>query len=159
MRDPWALAKMLEGRAEKGGGTSSVPPPPADGPAASLDWSDLVRQVENSGQLRVAQLMHDWVRVVSLEPGKLSYSLAEGLADDPAAELRDALGKVTGERWQVDRVPLEGAPSLRERAETRKAAEEAEIREAPLVKATLAAFPEAELVEGGEGDRNWSMRA
>src|SRR5690606_40954908 len=70
MPDPGALAKKLEELAEKGGGTSSVPPPPADGPAASLDWADLVRQVENSGQLRVAQLMHEWVRVVSLVPCK-----------------------------------------------------------------------------------------
>ena len=159
MPDPGALAKKLEQLAETARSAPAVPPPPGDAPAAGLDWAGLVRQVENSGQLRVAQLMHDWVQVVSLEPGKLNYSLAQGLADDPGAELRDALGKVTGQRWQVDRVPIEGKPSLREQAEAQKAAEDAEIRDAPLVKATLAAFPDAELIEGGEGNRNWSMRA
>jgi DNA polymerase-3 subunit gamma/tau len=84
------------------------------------------------------------------------------MADDPAAELRDALLKATGERWQVERGTGEGAPSLREQAEAAKAAEAERIRRHPMVAAAFAAFPEAEFVtedDTPKGDRNWSKRA
>ena len=112
--------------------------------------------------LRVAQMMRDWVRVIELAPGKLTYTLAPCLGEDPAAELRDALRKVTGERWQVERGQGEGAPSLREQAEAVKAEDAERIRREPLVEAAFAAFPNAEFVddsEGPKGDRNWNQRA
>ena len=65
----------------------------------------------------------------------------------------------TGERWQVERGPGEGVPSLREQADAAKASEAERIRRAPLVEAALAAFPEAEFVEDDaapRGERNWS---
>ena len=79
-----------------------------------------------------------------------------------AAELRDALLKATGERWQVERGEGEGAPTLREQAEAAKAAEAERIRTNPLVAAAFAAFPGAEIIENDDAppsDRNWSKRA
>ena len=111
--------------------------------------------------LRVAQVMRDWVRVIELTPGRLVYSLAPGLSDDPGPDLRDALLKTTGERWQVEAGTGEGVPTLRERAEAEKVAESDRIRREPLVEAALAAFPDAEFVEETDtpkGDRNWSAR-
>ena len=106
--------------------------------------------------------MRDWIRVIELEPGRLVYALAPGMADDPAAELRDALLKATGERWQVERGTGEGAPTLREQVEAAQAAEAERIRKHPLVEAAFEAFPGAEFVEEDDaprGDRNWSKRA
>ena len=166
--DPGALAKQLGELAASGlapqaanGGS------PAPAPAASIDWRDLCEQVDRAGMLRVAGLMRDWVRVVELAPGRLVYSPAPGLADDPGAELRDALLKATGARWQVERGSGAngndgGAPTLREQAEAAKQAEAERIRKAPLVEAAFAAFPNAEFVEESDtprGDRNWSKRA
>ncbi len=156
--DPGALAKQLGELAARGavqangagGGT---------GPVAALDWREVCDKVERAGMLRIASLMRDWVRVIELTPGRLVYSLAPGMADDPAADLRDALLKATGERWQAERGEGQGVPSLREQAETAKASEAERIRRAPLVEAALAAFPEAEFVEeidAPTGTRNWS---
>jgi DNA polymerase-3 subunit gamma/tau len=106
--------------------------------------------------------MRDWVRVIELAPGRLAYSLVPGLSADPAPELRDALLRATGERWQIETGEGEAMPALRERAEAELAAQQARIRSNPLVEATFAAFPDAELVEEAEqagGDRNWSRRA
>ena len=114
------------------------------------------------GDYEVTESSRDWVRVVELAPGRLVYSLAPGLSDDPGAELRDALLKATGERWQVERGTGDGAPTLREQAEAAKAAEAERIRSHPLVEAAFAAFPGAEIVDeadGPRGERHWNKRA
>ena len=103
--------------------------------------------------------MRDWIRVIELMPGRLVYSLAAGMSDDPAPELRDALLKATGERWQVERGEGEGVPTLRERAEAARDADAERIRRTPLVEAAFAAFPDAEFVDetdAAKGERNWS---
>jgi len=160
--DPGLLAKQLGEMAASGAASASNAAAPTSAPTASVDWSELCEQVDRAGMLRVAGLMRDWIRVVELAPGKLVYSPAPGLADDPASDLRDALLKATGTRWQVERGAGEGAPTLREQAEAARQAEADRIRRHPLVEAAFDAFPDAELVEGGDptrGDRNWSKRA
>jgi DNA polymerase-3 subunit gamma/tau len=166
MPDPGTLAKKLEDLAAGGIAAGAVPgangaaAPAAQAPA--VDWERLVGRVDHSGALRVAQTMRDWVRVIELAPGKLTYSLAPGLAEDPGPELRDALLKATGERWQVMRGEGDGRPTLREIAEAERAAEDARIRSAPLVEAAFTVFPAAELVDEAEvaqADRNWNKRA
>ncbi|MGQ7828746.1 DNA polymerase III subunit gamma/tau [Altererythrobacter sp. Z27] len=168
MPDPGKLAKKIEELAEHGvtvaaaaapaGGDASQPSDAAL--SAGADWAGLVQRVEDSGQLRLAQLMRDWVRVVELTPGRLVYQVAEGLSDDPGAELRDCLFRLTGSRWTVEQGQGEAAPTLREQEQAAKESREAAIREHPLVKATFEAFPEAELLsESGiaaQGGGKWS---
>jgi len=169
MPDPGTLVKNLEALAANGaaqaaaapaggtGATASAPPP------VSLEsWQRLVDRVDQSGALRVAQLMRDWLRPIELAPGQLVYELAPGLGSDPGPDLRDALFKATGERWQISAAEGATLPSLREQAEAAKAGEEQRIRTAPLVEAALAAFPGAELIddnESAQGARNWNRRA
>jgi DNA polymerase III subunit gamma/tau len=151
--DPGLLMKKLEDLAVRGpvaapaapsteGGTVAAAPAPA-----AVDWAALVHQVDQSGQLRLSQVMHDWLRVIALAPGELTFALAPGYSGDPTAEVRDALLRATGERWQVTRAEGDAGPSLREAAETAKEAERAALLRHPLVDATLAAFPGAELVD------------
>lgn len=154
MPDPGKLSKKLEELAEKGfspdvskaeSGGESVASAPASA-SARIDWGDLVQQVDDAGQLRIAQIMRDWIRVIELVPNKLVYSIKDGLGEDPGAELRDCLFRVTGDRWQVERGEGDAAPTLREQDEATKLAREQEIREHPMVKATFEAFPDAELL-------------
>ena len=161
--DPGALVRKIEQLAENG-----LPSAPATAasegvpaPVASVVWERLIEAVDKTGALRVAQTMRAWVRVIALAPGKLVYSLAPGLNEDPGPELRDALLKATGERWQVELGEGEAMPTLREQAEAEQAARQARIRSDPLVAAAFAAFPDAELVDDAEagGNRNWSKRA
>jgi DNA polymerase-3 subunit gamma/tau len=167
MPDPGTLAKTLETMAANGVAAAPAASQGSNGASASsplsLDsWQRLVERVDQSGALRVAQVMRDWLRVIELAPGKLVYEVAPGLGEDPAPEVRDALLKATGERWQVGAGTGASLPTLREQAEAAKAAEDARIRSAPLVEAVFAAFPGAELVddaEGAQGNRNWNKRA
>jgi DNA polymerase-3 subunit gamma/tau len=163
--DPGKLAKKLEHLAETG--VQIAPQQQSNGaataPAASLDWKGLVERVDRSGQLRVAQIMHDWLRVETLEPGKLAFALVDGYPGDPSPDLREALLKLTGERWEVTMLPAGGNPSLRELDEIGRAEAQARMRAHPLVEAAFAVFPDAELVEVEDppaaGDRAWGKTA
>lgn len=169
--DPGSLVKKLEQTIASGAfvapTTGATPDVTGTAPTAAQDWSALVEMVDHSGQLRVAQVMRDWVRVISLAPGELIYALAPGFSGDPGPEMRDALLRATGERWQVTRGEGEAQPSLRESVETAREAERAALLKDPLVEATLAAFPKAELIDeaaearaiGHAGGNNWSKRA
>ncbi|MBO0750255.1 MAG: DNA polymerase III subunit gamma/tau, partial [Porphyrobacter sp.] len=126
MPDPGTLAKTLETMAANGtaaapAGSTSANGASAAAPVSLDDWQRLVERVDHSGALRVAQVMRDWIRPIELAAGKLVYQLAPGLGEDPAPELRDALLKATGERWQVSAGEGEALPTLRERAEAAKA--------------------------------------
>ncbi len=162
--DPGTLAKKLNEMIANG--VAAAPATPFDArivtEPTAMDWTALIRLVDQSGQLRVAQVMHDWIRVITLGPSLLRYAVAPGYSGDPAPELRDALLRATGERWLVERTEGDGMLSLREKVEALREAELAEMRRSPLVEATLAAFPEAEFVEvdpAARGDQHWSKSA
>jgi DNA polymerase-3 subunit gamma/tau len=151
MPDPGKLAKRIEEIAANGivaapmaEGAPAAPAPPAAAPNQS--WAALVDQVDAAGQLRVAQMMRDRVRVIELGPDRLVYEQADAYPDDPAPDIREALFKVTGRRWQIERGMGAAQPSLRETAEAEAAASDARIRSDPLVKAACEAFPDAELI-------------
>jgi DNA polymerase-3 subunit gamma/tau len=162
MPDPGKLAKRIEELAASGlaapapaaasAGEGAAPAPATSAAAApAQDWAALVDAVDAAGQLRVAQMMRDRVRVIELGPERLVYEQADNFPDDPAPDIREALFKVTGKRWLVERGTGPSQPSLREAAATEAAAEDQRIRSDPLVQAALAAFPEAELL-GTEGN-------
>src|SRR5690606_19448654 len=115
--DPGKLAEELGRLAASAPASPDTPSAASPAPTAQVDWRELCEQVDRAGMLRVAGTMRDWVRVIDLAPGRLVYALAPGIADDPGAELRDALLRATGERWQVERGTGDGAPTLREQAE------------------------------------------
>lgn len=159
--DPGSLARKLEEIAARGPvampmGEGAPANAPAPAPQA-LNWTTVINTVEQSGQFRMSQLMHDWVRVISLAPGELVYSLVPGYPGDATGELRDALLRATGERWTVTRGEGEAKPSLKEEKDAQKDAARAAILADPLVEAAFAAFPEAELLDEGPDARVASM--
>ncbi len=152
MPDPGKLAARIEEIAKSGPAPSATPQssePAANAPAASasMDWGDLVEQVDQAGQLRVAQMMRDRVRVIELSSEHLVFEPADNYSDDPVPDIRDALFKLTGKRWLVERGSGDAKPSLREMAEADAKANRERIEAHPLVKAAKEAFPDAELID------------
>ncbi|KMS60386.1 DNA polymerase III subunit gamma/tau [Novosphingobium barchaimii LL02] len=169
MPDPGALVRKLEEIAARApaaapaleGGAPVPGAPAASAPTAIMPrWEALVDDVEHIGELSTANTMRMQVRVVELAPGLLRYTQPPAFREDIASILRGGLQAATGERWQVERVDAEGAPTLVEIAEVKKGADAEALRAAPLVEATMAAFPGAELIEDDRpaaigGGRNW----
>lgn len=172
--DPGQLAKRLEELAARG----PVAPAQPDGPPGSAhtahappaprqDWAALVEAVDRAGMMVVAGTMRDWVRVIELGDDVLRFVLAPGYTADVVPEIRDALLKATGRRWQVERVATDAnnppQPTLRELAEAQATAAQAALLADPLVKAAFAHFPDAELIDESKarepGVKSWSKRA
>ena len=169
MPDPGKLLRRIEALAANGITAASAPlagepaAPAAVTSAPAEDWAALVEAVDAAGQLRVAQIMRDRVRVIEIGPEKLIYQPADSFPDDPAPDIREALFKVTGKRWLIERGAGAAQPSLREAAEAEAAAQDERIRADPLVKAAFEAFPDAELIgapgrtaAGGAGNPPWN---
>ena len=150
--DPGKLAKRLEEIAANGGGGAQTSPAveSAGETSNALDWAELVDRVDAAGQLQAASIMRLQVRPITVEKGRLVYSRANRYSDKIEPILRDALRLVTGENWQVEAGDAAAAsPSLVEIQQAEREQAKAALREHPLVKATFAAFPDAELIEDG----------
>ncbi len=157
MPDPGKLAKRIEELAVSGVAASAVPAAQDATPSAplatapALDWAALVGEVDRAGMLHVAEVMRSRVRVIELAPERVMFEKADNFPDDPAPEIRDALFKVTGKRWLVERGSGTAQPSLRETIEADARAAQERVLSDPLVNAAFEAFPEAELL-GAEGN-------
>lgn len=157
MPDPGKLAKRIEELAANAIAAPAVSAAQDATPVAphaavsTLDWAALVGKVDRAGMLHVAEVMRSRVRVIELVPERVMFEQADNFPDDPAPEIRDALFKVTGKRWLVERGSGTAQPSLREAIEAEARAADERVRSDPLVKAAFEAFPEAELL-GAEGN-------
>ncbi len=161
MPDPGELAKLLEsGRlptmplaapsAASGAETAAAAPaaeaaPTVEVPATSLTIAQIHQLLESSGNHRLAVQVHDHLRVIALEPGQLVFAAVPALAPAFTRDLSDALLAATGSRWHVRAEEGEARPSLGEVRAATAADNDARIRELPVVKAALAAFPDASL--------------
>jgi DNA polymerase-3 subunit gamma/tau len=166
--DPGKLAKRIEELARTG--VSPATPTAASGaePAANatqsavsapIDWRELVEEVDRAGKMHAAEIMRSRIRVIELSEDRLIYQQADDYPDDPGPEIRDALFQVRKRRWQVEKGTGAAQPSIREALAAEAAAMADRIRSDPLVKATLEAFPDAELLEPRGGNAQTIARA
>ncbi|WP_295326846.1 DNA polymerase III subunit gamma/tau [uncultured Sphingopyxis sp.] len=163
--DPGELAKLLE----KGGvpATPMVAPaapagqgdtvaaapidaPAAEAPASALTIAQIHQLLEGTGNHQLALQVYDHLEILELEPGLIVHAPAPALDGDFARKLGEALLKETGSRWQVRVGEGDARPSLGQMKAAKLADNDARIRELPVVKAALAAFPDARLVEGDD---------
>ena len=157
MPDPGSLVKKLESLAERGPApAASAPGQPSGGPvavadviptAADSDWRELVERVDRAGEMLLASKMRMQVRLVELRQGHIVFEAAPGFSGKLDSELKEGLYRVTGQRWQVERVDMGGQPTLADQDKAIEEAEKERIRRAPLVEAAFAAFPGAEIVD------------
>jgi DNA polymerase-3 subunit gamma/tau len=110
-------------------------------------FEDVIALLGEKRDIRLKAALETGVRLVRFEPGRIEIRLLDGAPGTLATELAERLKRWTGDLWVVSLSREEGAPTLREQAQTREDALKNEARADPLVKAAMAAFPGAEIVE------------
>ena len=163
--DPGELAKMIG----QGSFTASPPPsgtapvlPPADNVQTLMpaDFPAMLDRLARDGYVALEMTLRDVLRVVEYAPPVLAYQLSGPVAPDFIAELRDALAKVTGKKWELEERQGAAQPSLLETEKAEAEADRRAIMESPLVKAAFAAFPDAELLDSNDEQQDqWSKSA
>jgi DNA polymerase-3 subunit gamma/tau len=87
------------------------------------------------------------VRLVRFEDGQIELSVLPSASKTLVGDLSRKLAAWTGRRWMVAVSSEEGAPTMRQQAETQKAELMAGVRADPLVQSVLQRFPGAEIVD------------
>jgi DNA polymerase-3 subunit gamma/tau len=121
---------------------------PSSGISPSLpkDVKDVVDLLWEQKKGRLADFLHDCARIVRFDPPEIELQLTQDWNEgDFCRTLSIELQRATGTPWQVRRSEGIAAPSLLEQEREGEARERAEIFDTPVVKAVLAAFPEADL--------------
>ncbi len=158
MPDPGELARAIERGGISAGGMTSVSSAPvassenavlAAKPAIPDSFAGLVALLGERGFVNVEIVLHDSFRVVEYAPPRIGFQAAGQLPPGFASDLREALFQATGTRWDIDECSGEAQPTLKEVEDRLRADADADILESPLVKAALAAFPDAEVEVDG----------
>ena len=168
--DPGELARLLK----EGGIPTQTPaaaPPPADEPGLPLaqapkapegqvpeNFRALIELLWEKGKPHLAQQMHDYVGLIRYAPPELVIKPVQPLPAEFNRDTAAVLKSLTGMNWQVVTGDGPAEPSLLEQEQAAEAEARQAILDTPVVKAAMAAFPDAELLPIDEKDQ-WSATA
>jgi len=116
----------------------------ADFPAS---FADLLDRLGQHNFINLEMALRDVMRVAEYSPPLLAYQISGAVPAGFLKELDGALKSVTGQRWQLEERAGEAPPTMYEIERAAKEADRQAVLESPLVKAALAAFPDAEILE------------
>ena len=116
-------------------------------PRALKNFEDLIALAVDKRDVAMKSALERDVRLVRFEDGKIEIGLEPSAAKTLVGALSKKLNDWTGRRWMVVVSAEPGAPSIRAQAEMRKAELKNDVRGDPLVRAVLARFPGAEIVD------------
>jgi len=148
MPDPGELARRLaEGGPMPAAAAAPVPAAPApQPPGAPAAFAELVTALEDKGNHAVASRLRHGARVVRYAPPELVLSSARPLPPEFQRDLSEALRRAFDQPWKLSMEDAPGEPTLHEQAKATEEADRQAVLDTPLVRAALAAFPDAELV-------------
>ncbi|WP_313801943.1 DNA polymerase III subunit gamma/tau [Sphingobium sp.] len=155
MPDPGEIARLLREGAPAMAPGQTQAAAPSSAPAAKLpaSFEDLIEAFWQKGKGQLAQEMHDCIGVIRYAPPEMDFTGASSLLPGFVGRITPALREVTGVAWRVTQSNGPAVPTLQEREMAEAADARAEIMETPVVKAAMAAFPDAEL---GDELEQWS---
>ncbi len=133
--------------------STPAPEPVATGPILPPTFEALVDLLDESGGLAIAARLRHGARIVGYAPPEITLSGSRPISADTLAELNTLLKTVTRTAWKVSMVDAPGAPTLREAQDAADDAVRQAILESPIMKAAVAAFPDAKL-ESWPGQRS-----
>jgi DNA polymerase-3 subunit gamma/tau len=118
-------------------------------PTAALPSTFLgvVELLEKNREARLASELRSAVHLVRFEPGRIEVRPVANADRTLASRLGETLRRLTDTRWAITLSSEAGEPTLAEQASSLVDARRRAAAEHPLVKAALAAFPGAKIVD------------
>ncbi|HKY80437.1 MAG TPA: DNA polymerase III subunit gamma/tau, partial [Sphingobium sp.] len=160
MPDPGELARLLRDGAPPAAPTAAAGSPAVNGSGNSAGalpatFEALIDLLFDRGKGQLSQHLKDCAGLSLYAPPLLEIKLTSPWfgTGDFHRELSQALKDITGTPWQVRQSEGPVALTLMEQEAERIAARRASIMETPVIKAAMAAFPDAELSDEPE---QWS---
>lgn len=152
--DPGELARRLSAEGPVGANPTHQSAPSSAGPAGDAatpaqpaSFDAVLAMLDTAREMSLAEKLRLTGRVVRFAPPEIVLSSAKPFPADIPRELADVLRRLTGQTWRITTEDTPGAPSMREAQALAREAELDTVREAPIVKAVLEAFPASEIVE------------
>ena len=123
--------------------------PAAPAAADPRSFDDVVALVGLKRDAKLKLHLEDHVSLVKFDAaaGSIDLFLLPGAPAEIANELREKLNRWTGRRWVVVLSKEPGAPAIGAVRRAREAAELEDLKSHPAVRAILAEFPDAKIVE------------
>jgi len=151
---PSELARLLQGGAvpvqQAAALVRPAPVPPSPVPASVLEprsFAELVDAIAESGEKLIAAFLWEQTHLIRFEPGRIELRLESNVPPDLPSRLGQVAGRLTGRRWIVAVGQAAGDPTLAEATALRKESRIAAARAHPDLKALLAAFPGADIID------------
>jgi len=119
-------------------------------------FEELLRQIEEKRELKLLSQLEQYVRLVSYQPGAISFVAETGAPKNLAAELSRQLQEVTGERWLLNQeYKVKGAETITNARRKEQERDRKRVWADPAVQTIVKAFPEAKIIEviDAESDR------
>jgi DNA polymerase-3 subunit gamma/tau len=107
----------------------------------------VVELLEKNREARLASELRSAVHLVRFEPGRIEVRPVANADRTLASRLGETLRRLTDTRWAITLSSEAGEPTLAEQASSLVDARRRAAAEHPLVKAALAAFPGAKIVD------------
>jgi len=153
--DPGAVIERLASGEAMAAPAAAAPKGEEQGALLSLPatFAELVEQIAGRQGQWLAHRLREEFRLVDYAPPVLVLQSSARINDakhleDMLTKLRKWLKENHKERWAVSLSDAPAQPSLREQELEEERRREQRVREVPIVKAALEAFPEAELLPG-----------
>jgi DNA polymerase-3 subunit gamma/tau len=137
---------MADAAVEATSRPAATPPLEDRAPLARLaTFEDVLALIRERRDMQLLLEVEAGLRLVHYAPGRIEFEPAPAAAPDLASRLAQRLQAWTGARWGVSVVGAGGAPTLAERRDAERETLAEQVTAHPLVRAVLAAFPEAEI--------------
>ncbi len=110
-------------------------------------YEEVVALLEKNREALLAGRLRQFASVVSFAPPRMELHMKSAGGREFAAELSEALTRLTAQPWQVIMASAPAGPTLHEQAVTRKEERKQEAAVDPLIASVMAQFPGAEIVD------------
>ena len=107
----------------------------------------MIELIRHNRDVKLLVEVETYLRLARYAPGRIEFVPTDNAPSDLATRLAQRLQLWTGVRWGVTIVNEGGGHTIAEERDAEEAAQKAEAREHPLVKAVFEAFPNSRITE------------